>query len=69
VVNPIYLMRKGSFPWNHAIPSAARHCLINLLRSVRPEPEVDRWGRFRGNMRGLLDLARGRAHPARILEF
>jgi GT2 family glycosyltransferase len=69
VVNPIYLMRKGSFPWNHAIPSAARHCLINLLRSLRPEPEVDRWGRFRGNLRGLFDLLRGKARPARILEF
>ncbi|MBB3898051.1 glycosyltransferase family 2 protein [Roseococcus suduntuyensis] len=69
VVNPIYLARKGSFPWNHAIPSAARHCLINLLRSARPEPEVDRWGRFRGNMRGVWDLLRGRAAPERILEL
>ena len=69
VVNPIYLARKGSFPWNHAIPSAARHCVINLLRSVRPEPEVDRWGRFKGNMIGLWDLMRGRAAPERILEL
>ena len=69
VVNPIYLMRKGSFPWNHAIPSAARHCLINLVRSLRPEPEVDRWGRFRGNMLGLRDLLLGGARPDRILEL
>ncbi|WP_206929756.1 glycosyltransferase family 2 protein [Roseococcus thiosulfatophilus] len=69
VVNPIYLARKGSFPWNHALPSAARHCLINLLRSARPEPEVDRWGRFRGNMIGLWDLLRGRAAPERILDL
>lgn len=69
VVNPIYLARKGSFPWNHAIPSAARHCLINLLRSARPEPEVDRWGRFKGNMIGLWELLRGRAAPERILEL
>jgi len=67
VVNPIYLARKGSFPWSHAIPSAGRHCLINLLRSVRPEPEVDRWGRFRGNLLGLWDLVTGRADPERIL--
>ncbi len=69
VVNPIYLARKGSFPWNHAIPSAARHVLVNLLRSARPEPEVDRWGRFRGNLRGLRDLATGQADPRRILEL
>jgi GT2 family glycosyltransferase len=69
VVNPIYLARKGSFPWNHAIPSAARHCLINLLKSARPEPEVDRWGRFQGNIIGVLDLLRGRAAPERILDL
>lgn len=67
VVNPIYLARKGSFPWSHALPSAGRHCLINLLRSVKPEPEVDRWGRFKGNMLGLWDLLRGRSDPERIL--
>lgn len=69
VVNPIYLARKGSFPWNHAIPSAARHVLVNLLKAARPEPEVDRWGRFRGNLRGLRDLATGRADPRRILDL
>ena len=69
VVNPIYLARKGSFPWSHALPSAARHTLINLMRSARPEPEVDRWGRFRGNLRGLWDLARGRAEPGRVLDL
>jgi len=69
VVNPIYLARKGSFPWNHALPSAGRHCLINLLRSFRPEPHVDRCGRFRGNMLGVWDLVTGRAAPGRILEL
>ena len=69
VANPIYLARKGSFPWSHAIPSAARHCAINLVRSIAPEPHVDRWGRFRGNMLALWDLLRGRAHPGRILSL
>ncbi|MBR0680223.1 glycosyltransferase family 2 protein [Roseomonas eburnea] len=69
VVNPVYLARKGTFPWNHAIPSAARHCIANLVRSLAPEPWADRWGRFRGNMIGLWDLLRGRAAPERILEL
>lgn len=69
VVNPIYLARKGSYPWSHALRSVGRHCLINLLRSVKPEPEVDRWGRFRGNMRGVWDLLTGRADPERILSL
>jgi len=69
VVNPIYLARKGTFPWSHAIPSAARHCAINLLGSFWRDPHVDRFGRFRGNVMGLWDLLRGRAAPERILRF
>ncbi|GGJ07852.1 glycosyltransferase family 2 protein [Neoroseomonas lacus] len=69
VVNPVYLARKGSFPWSHAIPSAARHCLANLVRSVKPEPWADRWGRFQGNMIGVWDLLRGRAAPERVLDL
>ncbi|MBX9700553.1 MAG: glycosyltransferase family 2 protein [Acetobacteraceae bacterium] len=69
VVNPVYLARKGTFPWSHAIPSAARHIAMNLARSAFPEPEVDRWGRFRGNMIGVFDLLRGRAAPGRILSL
>lgn len=69
VVNPVYLARKGSFPWSHAIPSAGRHCLANLVRSLKPEPWADRRGRFQGNMIGLWDLLRGRAAPERILDL
>ncbi len=69
VVNPIYLARKGTFPWSHALPSAARHFAMNALRSLAPEPHVDRFGRLRGNLRALGDLLRGRAHPTRILDF
>lgn len=69
VVNPVYLARKGSFPWSHALPSAGRHLLANFLKSPWPEKEVDRFGRLRGNLRGLWDLLRGRAHPGRITEL
>ena len=66
VVNSIYLARKGSYPWSHALRSVGRHILANGARSLRPEPEVDRWGRFRGNLRGLWEIALGLAHPGRI---
>ncbi len=69
VANPLYLARKGSFPWSHALPSAARHCLINALKSLRPEPEVDRRGRLRGNLLALADLLRGRMRPDRVLDL
>lgn len=69
VANPIYLARKGTFPWSHAIPSAARHVAMNALRSFAPEPHVDRFGRLKGNLVALLDLLRGRAHPMRIMDL
>lgn len=69
VVNPLYLWRKGSYPLDHALRSAGRHVLINSVRSLKPEPWVDRHGRLIGNTLALLDLVRGRARPERILEL
>jgi len=36
---------------------------------IWPEPYVDRFGRLHGNIEALLDLARGRIHPERILQL
>lgn len=69
VVNPLYLWRKGSYPWSHAWRSVGRHILINLVRALRPEPWVDRRGRLIGNSLALLDVVRGRAKPERVLDF
>ena len=69
VVNSIYLARKGSYPWSHALRSVGRHLLANGLKSWRPEPEVDRWGRFQGNLRGVWHVLTGQAHPGRINEL
>jgi GT2 family glycosyltransferase len=65
VVNPVYLARKGSYAWNRALRSVARHVAMNLLRAGWPEPWVDRWGRLRGNVAGLRDLLGGHCDPAR----
>lgn len=69
VANAIYLARKGSYPWNRALRSAARNMAMNLLRSLAPEPWVDRRGRLRGNLIALADLLRGRMHPMRAAEL
>lgn len=69
VANAIYLARKGSYPWNRALRSAARNMAMNLLRSLAPEPWVDRRGRLRGNLIALADLLRGRMHPMRATEL
>ncbi|WP_372621862.1 glycosyltransferase family 2 protein [Falsiroseomonas sp.] len=69
VANAIYLARKGCYPWNRALRSAARHLAMNTLRSLKPEPHVDRAGRLRGNLIALGDLLRGRMHPMRVLDL
>lgn len=69
VANPIYLARKGSFPWSHALPSALRHLAMNATRAVWPEPHVDRAGRLGGNLLAVWDVLRGRASPGRVLEL
>jgi GT2 family glycosyltransferase len=69
VANAVYLARKGTYPWSHALPSLARHTLKNAVLSPWPEPWADRYGRFRGNLLALADWARGRLSPGRILEL
>lgn len=69
VANALYLARKGSYPWNRALRSAARHLAMNAARSLVPEPWVDRAGRLRGNLVALADLIRGRMHPMRVLDL
>lgn len=63
VVNPIYLIRKGSVPATFALPLMLRNLAANLARSLRPEPYVDRRGRLRGNLLGLSHVLRGRVEP------
>lgn len=67
VANPMYLARKGSYPWFRASSSVARNFVANAFGSVRPEAYIDRRGRLLGNLLALLDGFRGRIHPTRIL--
>ena len=69
VINPIYLIRKGTVPANYLLPQIARNLTANLVRSLKPESYVDRRGRLRGNLLGLLHLARGRVAPEYISEL
>ncbi|MBB2188591.1 glycosyltransferase family 2 protein [Gluconacetobacter azotocaptans] len=67
VANPVYLSRKGTFPWDHTLRSVGRNIAMNLIFSLRPEPYVDRRGRLIGNGLALVDMLRGRIAPERIL--
>jgi GT2 family glycosyltransferase len=66
VANPIYLARKGTFPWSHVFRFVVGPCLKNLVWSLRPEAHVDRLGRFCGNLAAFRDLLTGTLSPMQI---
>jgi GT2 family glycosyltransferase len=66
VANPIYLARKGTFPWSLVFQFILGPCLKNLVRSWAPEAHVDRLGRFCGNLAAFRDLLTGTLSPTQI---
>ena len=69
VVNPVYLVRKGTMDARYARKIILRNVAANHWRAFQPEPWVDRLGRVRGNWLGIVDLLRGRIRPERIVEL
>jgi GT2 family glycosyltransferase len=66
VINPLYLIRKGTMRTRFGLGLLLRNVASNLVRMWRPEPWIDRRGRARGNWLGLRDAVRGRLTPERI---
>lgn len=66
IVNPLYLLRKGTMTTRKALTLISRNLAANHIKVFRPEPYVDRWGRLRGNWLGLLHVCGGRLNPAAI---
>jgi GT2 family glycosyltransferase len=69
VANPIYLARKGTFPWSHVLRFIAGPFLKNFVRSLAPESHVDRLGRFYGNLAAFRDLLMGTLSPTQIVDL
>lgn len=69
MVNPVYLIRKRTVPAGFALRLMGRNLAANLVRSLRPEPYVDRRGRLRGNLLGLAHMLRGRIDPEHVLRL
>jgi len=69
IVNPIYLMRKGSMRPQHALTLIAKNVIANHVKMIRPEWYVDRKGRARGNWLGIYHILSGRADPMAVLEI
>lgn len=69
LVNPTYLIRKGTVPASFALELMCRNVAANLLKSCWPEPHIDRRGRLKGNLLAAFDLVRGRIEPEHILKL
>lgn len=69
ISNPLYLMDKGTMIPSRALRMMLRNIVANCVKSLRPEPWVDRRGRLYGNLLALVDLIRGKLSPTRVLEF
>jgi GT2 family glycosyltransferase len=66
MVNPVYLVRKGTMRPGHAARIMGCNLIANHLRALAPEPHIDRKGRLAGNWAGLFHLAGGGLEPERI---
>jgi GT2 family glycosyltransferase len=69
VANPCYLMRKGTMRFHDGVSHIGRNFAANFVKSLHPEPHVDRVGRLKGNLIGFADALRGRLRPERAGEL
>jgi len=69
IANPIYLVRKGTMIRRRAWRLMSKNMIANLVKSFRAEPWVDRKGRLKGNILGIIDFLRGRLSPGKILDL
>ncbi len=69
IANRIYIHRKGNMPLYQVWEGTVSNLLSNLVRSITPEPWVDRRGRLQGNLLAIRDLLTGRIDPRNILDM
>jgi len=65
VMNPVYMHRKNTMTTVEVVRQIGRNVTANLVKSLRPEPYVDRRGRLLGNLIATFDLLRLRLTPER----
>jgi GT2 family glycosyltransferase len=69
LINPVYLVRKGTMPLSFAFNLIWRNIAANTVKSIWPEPYIDRRGRLKGNLLAAMHLVRGRIDPEFILKL
>lgn len=66
VINPLYLIRKGSMPLGFGLHVLVRAVLANLVGVITADDHVDRIGRLEGNMLAIEYLIKGQLRPELI---
>lgn len=69
IANPLYLIKKGTLSFRRARNLISRNIAANVIRSLYPEPWIDRRGRLKGNFLALKDHFIGRGSPLSILHL
>lgn len=69
IVNPIYLMRKGTLPAARGIRLMAGNVLANMTKAAWPESYIDRRGRLKGNLIAAAHALRGHIDPEHVLKL
>jgi len=69
IVNPLYLIRKGTVPPRKGLALMARNVVANVMRSIWPEAYIDRRGRLRGNLLAAYHVLQRRIEPEHILNL
>jgi glycosyltransferase involved in cell wall biosynthesis len=69
MVNPWYLMKKGSMTPFDVCRQIFRGLAGNAIGSLAKNSHNDRWGRLKGNIIGIKDIMFGRWAPERVAEL
>jgi GT2 family glycosyltransferase len=69
VINPLYIFRKGNMSLQRAARLICKNIAANAAKAVYPEQYIDRRGRLKGNMIGLLHAASGKLDPMQALKL
>jgi GT2 family glycosyltransferase len=69
IANPVYLMAKHRCARSKAVRLMACNLAANMVKTLRPEPFIDRGGRLSGNLKALGDLVTGRLRPEKAAQL
>jgi Glycosyl transferase family 2 len=69
MVNPAYLVRKGTMRPMKALELLLKNFIANHIRALCPEAFIDRAGRLRGNWLGLWHIVTGHPDPGMVLRL